>query len=363
MLLQSRLLPPVRITIGVLYNPSALPMAPYVPSNQARGRGCRGGNADLLSHRGGRRQATASSTYTDNTPQRFNFVVCIHPEPPYPSVTTTNYGLFKVMRSPADVKMPSFIRQAKELQLAFNFTHEGLPSDTIAPVFHEELNSHFQTASLTCLPNTPHSSPSSRPHANLLLYPWNIWVARQASRSGTGALLHIPEEALAFMTFADLVHKVKRLPQYVDPVETNVARYVLFILLVQEIISGPFPAAVGFGRHICLSRRLWNGFMTPILNKPRDLEPNCNGCVLSPAPLLLPSTSAPAPAFPLTPLTPALLTSPEPAIEEDDDTTPPESPFLNFSPPTQVFPAFTMSPDQIATILNNSVPPSAAMPP
>ncbi|KAG6914435.1 hypothetical protein DXG01_000386 [Tephrocybe rancida] len=154
-----------------------------------------------------------------------------------------------------------------------------------------------------------------------------------------------------------------RLLPYVDPDETNVARYVLFILLVQEIISGPFPAAVGFGRHICLSQHLWNGFMTPILNEPWDLEPNCNGCVLSPAPLLLPSTSAPAPAFPSTPLTPALLTSPEPAIEEDDDTTPPESPFLNFSPPTQVFPAFTMSPDQIATIINNSVLPSAAMPP
>jgi hypothetical protein len=134
----------------------------------------------------------------------------------YGIIETDSASTFEELHIPSLSKINSFVDQAKQLHLAFDYELSAKSTDSIALPLHAALETHLSSHEFAFSthqfspPSTP-SSSSSVPAAQ----PWNFLNSVMASRkTNLGPLLHEYRQPLTKLTHGDLRSISSRWPTY-----------------------------------------------------------------------------------------------------------------------------------------------------
>ncbi|KAG1722616.1 hypothetical protein EDB19DRAFT_1916582 [Suillus lakei] len=256
------------------------PSAPASGSTNDRRRAPHGVSASpltsvpIISRRAGR---SGDPTRSSNPPRRqltqrtihtIKYLVVIHPEPVYGTVTTDFDRLFRELRCPVPQKIGSFLRQAESLGLSFKFKVTVRPEEFAGPMFDIQLNNHLDGKGFVF--SRPHGT-SSTSTVMMSPYTWSFLMTGKSQRSALGAKLSSSRKSAEDVMHKDLVANAAKLPV---PSPHHDHR-IVFVVPIEFIITGPLD---GQGLHLCLAPRLWNKHLHPEIHE-EDSEFTCaDGC-------------------------------------------------------------------------------------
>ncbi|KAG1776627.1 hypothetical protein EV702DRAFT_326930 [Suillus placidus] len=209
-----------------------------------------------------RRQLAQRTTHT------IKYLVVIHPEPVYGTVTTEFDRLFRELRCPVPQKIGSFLRQAESLGLSFKFEVTARSDEFAGPIFDTQLTNHLDGKRFVF--SRPHSA-SSASTVMISPYTWSFLMTGKSQRSALGAKLSSSRKSTEDVTHKDLVANADKLPV---PSPHHDHR-IVFVVPLEFIVTGPLD---GGGLHLCLAPRLWNKHFHPEIHE-EDTEFTCaDGC-------------------------------------------------------------------------------------
>ncbi|KAH0832408.1 hypothetical protein J3R83DRAFT_13444 [Lanmaoa asiatica] len=249
------------------------------------------------------RRSTPSSRLPRGVSSR-KYIVVIHPEPVYGTVSTQSGSTFSVLREPATQKMTGFLEQAISLDLVFKFeccaddetpagrqlnnavcSHlsrysfrfsQALPLDGGSMDLPRSLTRTIPSASSTPLPDV-HTLPNSSEDD----YEWNFLVSRKGQRKeAVGAKLTSSSKPAKEITFSELDKIGSRVPRPPAPYQ----EFVVFFIQPtgRNLVVGPLQ---GQGNnYLCLAMHLWNGFMQTSFDEVRRSIECSNECFQSSVP-------------------------------------------------------------------------------
>ncbi|KAG1813759.1 hypothetical protein EV424DRAFT_1565268 [Suillus variegatus] len=233
----------------------------------------------IISSRAGRSgNSTRSSTaprrqLTQRTTQSIKYLVVIHPEPVYGTVTTDFDRLFRELRCPVPQKIGSFLRQAESLRLSFKFEVTARSDELAGPIFDTQLTNHLDGKGFVF--SRPHSAPNTNT-VTMSQYTWSFLMTGKSQRSALGAKLTSSRKSAEDVTHKDLAANADKLPV---PSPHHDHRMV-FVVPLEFIVTGPLD---GQGLHLCLAPRLWNKNFQPDIHE-EDTEFTCaDGCSEQPS--------------------------------------------------------------------------------
>jgi len=163
----------------------------------------------------------------------YHYVVVLHPEPvrfpflqnihnmtcvvkSYGTIETDSASTFEELRVPSLSKINTFVDQAKQLHLAFDYDLSAKSTDSVALPLHAALETHLLRYEFAF--STHQFSPSSSPSSSSSVpptQPWNFLVSVMASRkTNLGPLLHEYRQPLTKLTHGDLRSISSRWPTY-----------------------------------------------------------------------------------------------------------------------------------------------------
>jgi hypothetical protein len=162
----------------------------------------------------------------------YHYVVVLHPEPvcfsfepflqsihnitrlvkAYGTIETDSASTFEELHVPSLSKINSFIDQAKQLHLAFDYELSAKSTNSVTLPLHAALETHLLSHEFAF--STHQFSPSSSSSV-LAAQPWNFLVSVMASRKmNLGPLLHEYRQPLTKLTHGDLRSISSRWPTY-----------------------------------------------------------------------------------------------------------------------------------------------------
>ncbi|KAG1862825.1 hypothetical protein DFJ58DRAFT_839338 [Suillus subalutaceus] len=194
-------------------------------------------------HAGRSGNPTRSSTaprrqLTQRTTQPIKYLVVIHPELGYRTVTTDFDRLFRELWCPVSQKIGSFLCQAESLGLLFKFEVAACSDEFAGPIFNTQLTNHLDS---------------------------------KGQRSALGAKLSSSWKSTEDVTHKDLAANADKLP---IPSPHHDHR-IVFVVPLEFIVTGPLN---GQGLHLCLVPRLWNKNFHPDIHEENTEFICSDGC-------------------------------------------------------------------------------------
>ncbi|KAG1760579.1 hypothetical protein EDD22DRAFT_954814 [Suillus occidentalis] len=206
------------------------------------------------------------------TTQTIKYLVVIHPEPVYGTVTTDFDQLFQELRCPVPQKISSFICQAESLGLSFKFEVTAHPDEFAGSVFNTQLTNHLDGKRFVF--SRPHGAPSTT--TMMFMYTWSFLMTGKSQRLALGAKLSSSRKSTEEVTHKDLAANAEKLPVP----SPHHGHHIVFVVPLEFIVTGPLD---GHGLHLCLAPRLWNKHFCPEIHKD-DTEFTCaDGCSEEPS--------------------------------------------------------------------------------